>query len=183
VTAVTDYVVRDVYSALVLGCKRKYEFEFLGGTIMNRTLSIVLILVFCFAALCSGVDSQKTTYVGGTVSTIKEQTEGVSSTSDEKVFLFDYGKGKLEIPYDRIESLEYGQKVGRRGGIVSRWVITKKRKHFLTIGYKDENGQQQAAVLELGKDIVRVTLAALEARSGRKIAYQDEEARKDGSGN
>ena len=113
-----------------------------GDSEMNRSLSIVLIVCFCFEALWAGVDSQKTVYVGGTVSSIKEQTEGVSSTSDEKVFLFDYGKGKLQIPYDRIESLEYGQKVGRRGGIVSRWVITKKRKHFLTIGYKDENSQQ-----------------------------------------
>jgi hypothetical protein len=150
---------------------------------MNRSLSIVLIVFFFFEALWAGVDSQKTMYVGGTVSSIKEQTEGVSSTSDEKVFLFDYDKGKLQIPYDRIESLEYGQKAGRRGGIVSRWVITKKRKHFLTIGYKDENDQQQAAVLELGKDIVRLTLATLEARSGRKIEYQDEEAQKNGSGN
>jgi hypothetical protein len=149
---------------------------------MNRSLSIVLTVCFCFEALWAGVDSQKTVYVGGTVSSIKEQTEGVTFTSDEKVFVFDYEKGKLQIPYDRIENLEYGQKVGRRGGIVSRWVITKKRKHFLTIGYKDENSQQQAAVLELGKDIVRVTLAALEARSGRKIEYQDEESRKSASG-
>ncbi len=149
---------------------------------MNRSLSIILAACFCFEALWAGVDSQKTVYVGGTVSSIKEQTEGITSTSDEKVFLFDYGKGKLQIPYDRIESLEYGQKVGRRGGIVSRWVITKKRKHFLTIGYKDENSQQQAMVLELGKEIVRVTLAALEARSGHKIEYQDEESRKSGSG-
>jgi hypothetical protein len=149
---------------------------------MNRSLSIVLLVCSCCGALGAGVDSQKATYVGGTVNSIKEQTEGASSTSDEKVFVFDYGQGKLQIPYDRIENLEYGQKVGRRGGIVSRWVITKKRKHYLTISYKDENGQQQAAVLELGKDIVRVTLAALEARSGRKIDYQDEEARKSGSG-
>jgi hypothetical protein len=150
---------------------------------MNRSLSIVLTVCFCFEALWAGMDSQKTVYVGGTVSSIKEQTEGVASTSDEKVFLFDYEKGKLQIPYDRIEGLEYGQKVGRRGGIVSRWVITKKRKHFLTIGYKDENSQQQAAVLELGKDVVRLTLATMEARSGHKIEYQDEEARKSGSGN
>jgi hypothetical protein len=148
---------------------------------MNKSLSIVLIICFCFEALWAGVDSQKTVYAGGTISSIKEQTEGVISTSDEKVFLFDYGKGKLQIPYDRIESLEYGQKVGRRGGIASRWVITKKRKHFLTINFKDENSQQ-AAVLELGKDIVRITLAALEARSGHKIEYQDEEARKSGNG-
>lgn len=145
---------------------------------MNRFLSIVLVVIFCCGAVWAGVDSQKSMYVGGTVSSIKEQTEGVSSISDEKVFVFDYGTGKLQIPYNRMESLEYGQKVGRRGGIVSRWVITKKRKHFLTIGFKDENGQQQAAVLELGKDTVRVTLAALEARSGHKIEYQDDEAKK-----
>jgi hypothetical protein len=149
---------------------------------MIRSLSIVFIVCFCVEVLWAGVDSQKAMYVGGTVSSIKEQTEGVPSTSDEKLFLFDYGQGKLQIPYNRIESLEYGQKVGRRGGIVSRWVITKKRKHFLTIGYKDENGQDQAAVLELGKDIVRVTLATLEARSGHKIEYQDDDARKSGSG-
>jgi hypothetical protein len=150
---------------------------------MKRFLPIILIVCFCFGLLWAGVDSQKTIYVGGTVSSIKEQTEGVSSTSDEKVFLFDYGKGKLQIPYDRIESLEYGQKVGRRGGIASRWIISKKRKHYLTIGYKDENGQEQSAVLELGKDIVRVTLASLEARTGRKIEYQDENAQKSGSKN
>ena len=63
------------------------------------------------------------------------------------------------------------------------FIFSKKRKHFLTIGYKEEGDKQQAAVFELGKDVIRVTLASLEARSGRKIEYQDEEARKSGSGN
>jgi hypothetical protein len=149
---------------------------------VKTRLMVVALMLFALALPAAGVDSQKAMYVGGTVSSIKEQTEGVSSTSDEKVFLFDYGTGKLQIPYNRIESLEYGEKVSRRGGIVSRWVITKKHKHYLTIGYSDENGQGQAAVLELGKDIVRVTLAALEARSGHKIEYENEEARKSASG-
>ena len=42
----------------------------------------------------------------------------------------------------------------------------------------DGNDKQQAAVFELGKDVVRVTLATLEARTGRKIEYEDDEARK-----
>jgi hypothetical protein len=37
--------------------------------------------------------------------------------------------------------------------------------------------------MELGKDTVRTTLATLEARTGRKIEYQDEEARKSSKGN
>lgn len=40
-------------------------------------------------------------------------------------------------------------------------------------------------MFELGKDVVRVTLATLEARTGRKIEYEDEdeEARNSGRGN
>ena len=40
--------------------------------------------------------------------------------------------------------------------------------------------KDQVAVIELGKDIVRATLPIVETRSGKKIEYQDEEARKSG---
>jgi hypothetical protein len=125
-------------------------------------------------------------YDGGTITAIKQGTEGKSSTQDEKVFVFDYKGGQLSIPYEKINDIEYGQKAGRRVGLaiaISPWLLlSKKRKHFLTIGYLDESAKQQAGVFELGKDIVRVTLASLEARTGKKIDYQDEEARKSGLG-
>jgi hypothetical protein len=117
----------------------------------------------------------------------EEGTEGKSSAKDETAFFFDYAGGKLAIPYDRIDSLEYGQKAGRRVGVAfvvnPIFIFSKKRRHFLTIGFKDEKDKQQAAVFEMGKDVIRVTLTSLEARSGRKIEYQDEEARKSGRGN
>lgn len=128
-------------------------------------------------------------YIGGTVPGIKERIEGISSTSDEKLFVFTYKDGdkeeKLTIPYTRINDLEYGQKAARRIGLgaVSPWLLlSKKRQHFLTIGYQDENDKQQVAVFELGKDIVRVTLASMEARTGKKIDYQDDEAKKSSKG-
>ena len=155
---------------------------------MRRTIALLLCVCYLFElAAFAGLGSDKTMYVGGTVNSIKEGTEGKSSAKDEKAFLFDYKTGKLTIPYDRIDSLEYGQKAGRRLGlaiaVTPLALFSKKRKHFLTIGYKDENDKQQAVVLELGKDVVRTTLATLEARSGRKIEYQDDEARKAGHGN
>jgi len=61
-------------------------------------------------------------------------------------------------------------------------LLSKKRKHFLTVSYVDGQEKQQAIVLELGKEIVRSTLASLQARSGRKIEFQDEEARNSGFG-
>jgi hypothetical protein len=57
-------------------------------------------------------------------------------------------------------------------------LFSKKRKHFLTIGFKDSEGKDQVAVVELGKDIVQTTLAIVQTRSGKQVEYQDEEARK-----
>jgi hypothetical protein len=52
----------------------------------------------------------------------------------------------------------------------------------VTIGYKTEDGKEQAAVFELGKDVVRTALPVMAAHSGKKIEYQDEEAKKASKG-
>jgi hypothetical protein len=154
---------------------------------MRKTIGLALGLALLFGiATWAGLGSKKTMYVGGTVTSIKQGSEGTSSTEDERVFEFDYKDGKLTIPYNRVNDLEYGQKAGRRIGLAITvdplLFFSKKRKHFVTIGYQDESDKQQAAVFELGKDVVRITLASLEARTGKKIDYQDEEARKSGLG-
>ncbi len=154
---------------------------------MRKTLGLAVALALLFdITTLAGLGSNKTMYVGGTVTSIKEGSEGISSTRDEKLFEFDYKDGKLTIPYDRMNDLEYGQKAGRRLGLAIAvnplLFFSKKRKHFLTIGYQDENDKQQAAVFELGKDVIRTTIASLEARTGKKVDYQDEEARKSGLG-
>lgn len=146
---------------------------------------VVCLIAFDFAAV-AGLGSEKTAYIGGTENQIKEGTEGTSSTKDEKKFTFDYKGGSLAIPYDQVNDLEYGQKAGRRLGLaltVSPWLLlSKKRKHFLTIGWKDEQEKQHAVVFELGKSVTRTTIATIEARTGKKVEYQDDEARKSGLG-
>ncbi len=156
---------------------------------MKRSIIVLLIvsLVLESRLLAGGLGSEKTMYVGGTITTIKDGTVGISSTHDEKAFVFQYKGGSLKIPYDRVNALEYGQKAGRRLGLAiavsPMLLLSKKRKHYLTINFLDEDDKQQAAVFELGKGITRVMLASLEARTGRKIEYQDDEARKSGRGN
>ena len=59
--------------------------------------------------------------------------------------------------------------LGRRG---------TKAAVVLSAGFKDDADKDQVAVMELGKDIVRTTLAIVQTRSGKQIQYQDEEARK-----
>ena len=124
----------------------------------------------------------------------KDPIEGRLDTSNEDALVFapfekDFAGKTLTIRYSEIVDLEYGQKAGRRvGTAVATTVLlgpiglvslfSKKRKHFLTIGFKDDAGKDQVAVLELGKDIVRTTLAIVQTRSGKQIEYQDDEARR-----
>lgn len=154
---------------------------------MKRSIALALVCMFVLdLAAFGGLGSDKTLYVGGTENQIKEGTEGTSSAKDEKNFVFEYKGGNLSIPYGGVNDLEYGQKAGRRIGLaiaISPWLLfSKKRRHFLTVGWKDEQDKQHAAVFELGKSIIRTTIATLEARTGKKVDYQDDEARKSGLG-
>jgi hypothetical protein len=154
---------------------------------MKRSITLLLACVLLLDLVAyGGLGSDKTAYIGGTENQIKEGTEGVSSAKDEKNFVFEFKGGNLAIPYGGVNDLEYGQKAGRRLGLalaISPWLLlSHKRKHFLTVGWKDDQDKQHAAVFELGKSIIRTSIATLEARTGKKVEYQDDEARKSGLG-
>lgn len=154
---------------------------------MKRIMALMVLCSLVVHPLAfAGIGSHTTEYVGGTENQLKEGTEGTSSEKDEKNFLFTYKGGTLAIPYDQVNDLEYGQKAGRRLGVAIALtplaLLSKKRKHFLSIGWKDEQDKQHAAVFQLGKEVVRTTIVTLEARTGRKVEYEDDEARKSGMG-
>ncbi len=55
---------------------------------------------------------------------------------------------------------------------------TKKRRHYLTIEFLDGNGKSQGAIFLVGKKAIGTLLDDLEAKTGKKIQYEDDEARK-----
>ena len=125
-------------------------------------------------------------YVGGTRAEIKSAERGNLEAIDEQYLVFYARRSAIRIPYERINLIEYGQKVDRRymmAVLISPVLaLSKKRQHFLTVGYQDENGREQALVFRVDKEHIRAMLASLEARTGRKVQFQDEEARKAGRG-
>jgi hypothetical protein len=164
---------------------------------LRRTIAAGLLLMFAATVPLSAIDGDKAAYFGGTHAAYagaKDPIEGQLNTRLEDVLVLTpvgkaYAGQPLRIPYNKMIDLEYGQKAGRRvGAAVATTVLlgpiglvtlfSKKRKHYLTIGYADDAGKEQVAVLELGKDVVRTTLAIVETRSGKQIEYQDDEARK-----
>ena len=125
-------------------------------------------------------------YVGGTRPEIANNSAGSLQAIDEQYLVFYSGKANLRVAYERIDLLEYGQKVDRRIAmavlISPVFALSKKRQHYLTVGYTDDNGRQQALIFKVDKNHIRAMLAALEARTGKKVEFQDEEARKAGRG-
>jgi hypothetical protein len=150
---------------------------------MRRWIALLIVAGLLLEATAgAAVRGKAAKYVGGTLTGLAENTDGTFELGDTAA-VFKAKKGAtIAIPYKQIDSLEYGQKAGRRLGLALTvsilFIFSKKRKHFLTINFDDEAGKKQGAVFELSKGIVRGTLTTLETQSGKKVEYESDEARK-----
>jgi hypothetical protein len=135
--------------------------------------------VFSAAGAVRGSD---VLYVGGTIDSVPEKTEGRLDSSGEGEAVFQCKKGSFRIPYQTISSLEYGQKAGRRVGVAIAIsplaLLSKKRRHYLSLAYLDPQGAKQGVVFELSKGRTHSLISMLEARSGKKVEFESAEAQK-----
>jgi hypothetical protein len=126
----------------------------------------------------------QTELIGSTVSAISAKSSAHLDLTEMGALVLRSGKEEVRIPYVKVNTLEYGQNVNRRyvaAVLVSPvFLLSKSRKHFVTVGYTDAEEKQQALVFRVGKGDVRPLLASLEARTGRRVEYQDNDARKRG---
>jgi hypothetical protein len=148
-----------------------------------RNYVLALLAALTLSAANSG---GKAEYIGGTLPDLRAKTGGRLILTDRDSLVFSCGRKTLSIPYAKIHTLEYGQRVNRRyleAVVISPlFVLAKSRKHYLTLIYEDSQGDQQSMVFKVEKNDVRAVLSGLEARTGRRVEYQDEEARKSGKG-
>jgi hypothetical protein len=147
---------------------------------------LALAILAACSVLVAGGDGGRAEYVGGTVTDIPAGCDGRVQAMDTQYFVFYSKNARFRVPYEKINLLEYGQKVDRRyfaTVLVSPlFLLAKKRQHFLTVGYQDEENQQQALIFKVDKDDIRAILVSLEARTGRQVQFQDDDARKGGKG-
>ena len=153
---------------------------------MTLTRLAVPGLLACLVLVAGGNTGSHAEYVGGTISEIPSGCGGTVQASDAEYFVFYSKNARWRVPYDKINLIEYGQKVDRRyiaAILISPlFLLAKKRQHFLTVGYSDDENRQQAMVFKVSKDDIRTVLVSLEARTGRKVEFQDDDARKGGKG-
>ena len=154
--------------------------------ILGLTLAFLVLSAFEPWRLALAAEGFHANYVGGTVSSLAVKTDGVLKTAGEEFLAFKAKKSQVQISYSKINLIEYGQKVDRRylaAFLISPlFLLSKSRQHFLTVGYTDDDGRQQAMVFQVPKGSVRSVLVSLEARTGLKVQFQDGEARKAGKG-
>jgi hypothetical protein len=146
----------------------------------------LLFLLALSPLLQAGDSGSRVFYVGGTAPGVPPKSGMRIDLMQGDAFKLSRQGNALLIPYKDVNTLEYGLRVSRRyveAALISPiFLIGKRRTHFLTIGYTDLEGNQQAVILQVGKEEIRPLLVSLEARTGRRIEYQDEEARKAGKG-
>lgn len=155
-----------------------------------RFVAVLTALLTAHAALLAGVGKNEVRYLGGTFEQVKQGAEGDVAFKDD-VMVFTWNKHDFPLAYKDVTSIEYGQKVGRRIGATIGWGVTtlglaalpmllsKKRKHFATIGYKDKEGRAQGLVLEFGKNVNRSALKMISLKSGVQIEFETEQAEKE----
>jgi hypothetical protein len=150
---------------------------------MTPKLIVLGLMAF---ALSAGGNGSHAEYVGGTISKIPDGCSGTVAAVDEQFLVFYSKKASWRVPYEKINLIEYGQKVDRRilaAVLVSPlFLLSKKRQHYLTVGYSDDDNRQQAMIFKVDKSDIRALLVSLEARTGRKVEFQDDDARKAGKG-
>jgi len=150
---------------------------------MQRTLGVLLVLS---SLLQAGGPGDRVLYVGGTVAGVPSHSSAQIDVRGENALSLHLRDRAIAVAWSDVNNIEYGLHVDRRyleAILISPlFLIAKRRTHFLTIGYVDGDGRQQAVVLEVSKGDIRQLLVSLEARTGRRVEYQDDEARKAGKG-
>lgn len=147
-------------------------------------MKAILALLLLATGAVAGDAAYRAQFVGGTLAGVPPKSKAQLVLTAPEVLVFECRGQTLNIVYSRIDTLEYGQNVSRRYAaallISPIFLLSKSRQHFVTIGYTDRNGEQQALVFRVEKNDIRAVLTTLEARSGRRVEYQDDEARKAG---
>lgn len=144
---------------------------------------ICVLLAITAVGAAPGV---KTQFIGGTPPGIAAKSKARMDYSGTEELVFHCGNSDFRVAYRKVNTLEYGQNVSRRYAaavlISPILLLSKSRKHFVTLGYEDSEGKQQVLIFRVEKGDIRAVLAGLEARTGRRVEYQDDEARKAGKG-
>src|SRR5215472_8098501 len=146
--------------------------------VMKHTALLTSLVLFS-VALSGSVPNPHAAYVSGSAA-IPNGAEGSLNLEDTRELRFDYDGGFFKLSYERIRSLEIGDKAGVKSHLSAAvsWIpkVGKKHGKLLTIAFKGDNGAGEAAIFEIAKAEYQSVAPVLEARTGKHVKSDDETA-------
>jgi len=149
---------------------------------MKHIAWLASLVLFC-AALVGSVPNPHAAYVSGSAA-IPNGAEGSLNLEDTKELRFDYDGGTFKLAYERITSMEIGDRPGVKAhlAVAVSWIpkFAKKQGKLLTIAFKGDNGAGEAAIFEIAKAEYLTIAPVLESRTGKHVKMEDEPQNADG---
>lgn len=143
---------------------------------MKHTAWLASLVLFS-AALPGSVPNPHAAYVSGTAA-IPNGAEGSLNLEDVNDLRFQYDGGTFKVPYQRITSMEIGERPGMKShlAVAVSWIpkFAKKQSKLLTIAFKGDNGAGEAAIFEIAKTEYVTIAPVLESRTGKHVKTEDE---------
>jgi len=138
---------------------------------MRQKIAVLLAVVLALAGTLSAfaADGLEVTYLNGTVKAITENAQATLETTSAEALQLQAGQSRVPIPYKEVTTYEYREENRFRLGVLPTIAVTllkaRSKRHFVTIGWKDESGSAQTATFETTKDRAEGLIKVLDARA------------------
>ena len=133
-----------------------------------KTFPVLLLLLFV-SFHAHAVENGQVMYVGGTVTSLKEESLGKLDTTSQSAITFESSGTKILIPYAVIDSFEYSKPVAHHLGVLPAIAVglvkQRRHRHYLRIAYHEDDNSKQVVIFEVPKDMPRALLAILQVRA------------------
>jgi hypothetical protein len=144
---------------------------------MTRIPSFAAWTVLACATAFAASRAETTTYVDGNLTGVSPNTGGTLVVSDEKTLVFRTGLATVNVPYTAVTRSELGAtRETSHGGKLG---LRKKKTEtqFLTVEFKNDEGEAKTMTLELAQASAPSVLAAIQEHTAKPVVSGVAESR------
>jgi hypothetical protein len=138
---------------------------------MTRIFSFAAWTALACATVFAASRAETTTYVDGNLTGVSPNTGGTLLFADDKTMVFRTGLATVNVPYASVTKSELGatRETSHGAPIYKVWARHKKTEtQFLTVAFKNEDGEAKTMTLELAQASAPDVLATIQQHAGNK---------------
>jgi hypothetical protein len=142
---------------------------------MTRIPSFAAWTALACATAFAASRAETTTYVDGNLTGVSPNTGGTLLFSDDKTMVFRTGLATISVPYAAVTKSELGatRETSHGAPVYKPWARHKKTEtQFLTVEFKNEEGEAKTMTLELAQASAPSVLAAIQEHTQKTATTQ-----------